>query len=185
MSLDYAILGFLNYQPFSGYDLKKIFDTSVQHFWSADQSQIYRVLARLTEQGLAEMEVVAQSDRPDRKVYHITPAGQAALRDWLGGPIPCEASHSASLIQVFFSGLLPDEQVRAKFEEARQLFSANLERLNQVPGQIQEYIRMVDSPRETYFWLLTLELGIKETQLQIEWAEKVLRMLAEQDVPPS
>ena len=48
MSLEYAILGFLNYLPLSGYDLKKMFDTSVQHFWPADQSQIYRTLARLT-----------------------------------------------------------------------------------------------------------------------------------------
>ena len=58
MSLEQAILGFLNYRPFSGYDLKKIFDTSVRHFWPADQSQIYRTLNRLAEKSLAEMEVI-------------------------------------------------------------------------------------------------------------------------------
>lgn len=77
MSLDHAILGFLNYHPYTGYDLKKIFDFSVQHFWSADQSQIYRTLNRLTDAGYVEMEKVAQEDRPDRKVYHITGAGRA------------------------------------------------------------------------------------------------------------
>ena len=86
MSLDYAILGFLNYQPCSGYDLKKLFDTSVRHFWQADQSQIYRTLARLLEQGLAEQEIIEQDDRPDRKVYHITGPGRQALRNWLVGP---------------------------------------------------------------------------------------------------
>ena len=60
MSLDHAILGFLNYHPYTGYDLKKIFDSSVQHFWPADQSQIYRTLNRLTEQGFAKMEKVSQ-----------------------------------------------------------------------------------------------------------------------------
>jgi DNA-binding PadR family transcriptional regulator len=30
MSLEYAILGFLNYRTYSGYDLKKIFDASVR-----------------------------------------------------------------------------------------------------------------------------------------------------------
>ena len=44
MSLDHAILGFLNYRRYSGYDLKKIFDKSVRHFWPADQSQIYLTL---------------------------------------------------------------------------------------------------------------------------------------------
>ena len=33
MSLDHAILGFLSYEPMSGYDLKKLFDQSVAHFW--------------------------------------------------------------------------------------------------------------------------------------------------------
>ena len=75
-SLEYAILGFLNYKPLSGYDLKKVFDTTVQHFWSADQSQIYRTLSRLTEQGWIQQEVIEQNDRPDRKVYHITDAGR-------------------------------------------------------------------------------------------------------------
>ena len=88
MSLDHAILGFLNYHPYSGYDLKKIFDTSVQHFWSADQSQIYRTLNRLTKQGFAEMEKIPQDDRPDRKVYHITEAGRSELLQWLSGPPP-------------------------------------------------------------------------------------------------
>lgn len=76
MSLEYAILGFLNYHPYTGYDLKKIFDTSVRHFWPADQSQIYRTLLHLTEKGFASMEKVSQDDRPDRKVYSITAAGR-------------------------------------------------------------------------------------------------------------
>jgi PadR family transcriptional regulator, regulatory protein AphA len=45
MSFKYAILGFLSFAPFSGYDLKKAFDRSVQHFWPANQSQTYRTLA--------------------------------------------------------------------------------------------------------------------------------------------
>ena len=60
MSLEYAILGFLNYRPLSGYDLKKVFDNSVRHFWPADQSQIYRTLARLAEQGYVEQEIVSR-----------------------------------------------------------------------------------------------------------------------------
>ena len=83
MSLDYAILGFLNYHPYSGYDLKKMLDMSVRHFWTADQSQIYRTLARLLEQGYLQMEKLEQDERPDKKIYHITPAGQTALQDWL------------------------------------------------------------------------------------------------------
>jgi PadR family transcriptional regulator AphA len=97
MSLEFAILGFLNYHPYTGYDLKKIFDTSVRHFWPADQSQIYRTLTQLTKKGYAEMEKVLQEDRPDRKVYHITKAGREALLAWLAGPPPLDEPRSASI----------------------------------------------------------------------------------------
>ena len=83
MSLQHAILGFLNYNSLTGYDLKKILDTSVRHFWAADQSQIYRTLNRLSDRGLVEMEIINQSERPDRKVYSITKAGRDELRDYL------------------------------------------------------------------------------------------------------
>ena len=67
MSLEYAILGFLRSRPMTGYELKKIIDGSVSHFWPADQSQIYRTLGKLAERGWAEMEVVPGTDRPDRR----------------------------------------------------------------------------------------------------------------------
>lgn len=40
MSLSYGLLGLLNYFPMSGYDLKKIFDDSINFFWAAQTSQI-------------------------------------------------------------------------------------------------------------------------------------------------
>ena len=116
MSLEYAILGFLNYRPLSGYDLKKVFDNSVRHFWPADQSQIYRTLAKLAEQGYVEQEIVRGLDRPDRKEYRITPAGQEALHTWLLNPLPSQDLRIAELIQVFFAGQLSDEQALGLFE---------------------------------------------------------------------
>jgi PadR family transcriptional regulator AphA len=184
VTLEFAILGFLNYQPLSGYDLKKLFDHSVRHFWSADQSQIYRTLARLTDQGLADVTLEEQIERPDRKVYHITQAGREALRQWLSGPFPTESSRSAPLVQVFFSGQLSDEEILAKFQQAAQFFRTILEHYNQVPEQVEEYIEWVDSPRESYFWMLTLELGMKTMQTQLEWAESVIQRLQDKKVPP-
>ena len=83
MSLEYAILGFLNYKPMTGYDLKKAFDDSVRHFWYADQSQIYRTLNRLNEKDWVSRDVIEQDTRPDRKEYSITDSGREALRQWL------------------------------------------------------------------------------------------------------
>ena len=52
MSLKHAILGLLTIQPMTGYELKhEAFDTSIAHFWQADQSQIYRTLDRMESDG--------------------------------------------------------------------------------------------------------------------------------------
>ena len=90
MSLSHAILGFLNHRPHSGYDLKKVFDASVRHFWPADQSQIYRTLSRMSQNGWTETEIIRQESRPDRKLYHITAAGRKELHRWLTTPLPPE-----------------------------------------------------------------------------------------------
>jgi len=185
MSLEYAILGFLNYHPYSGYDLKKIFDNSVRHFWPADQSQIYRTLARLTERGFVEMEKIAQEDRPDRKVYHITPAGRAELLKWLAGPPPLGEPRAASLIQVFFAGQLSDEEVLAKFEAVAGTLRAILARYDQVPAQLGPYQQEINSPREQFFWMLTLENGICSMRANLEWAESIIERIKSGQVPQS
>ena len=177
MSLEHAILGFLNYQPVSGYDLKKAFDTSVQHFWSADQSQIYRTLARMAKREWAEVEVVQQKDRPNRKVYHITEAGQAELRRWLTTPLPTHSERHALLVQVFFSGQLSDEEILAMFEQEAEQLREMLARYDQVPQRSADYVATVNSPRETFFWMLTLEYGVKVAQASLEWAESVIQRI--------
>jgi PadR family transcriptional regulator, regulatory protein AphA len=183
MSLDYAILGFLNYHPYTGYDLKKIFDTSIRHFWPADQSQIYRTLSKLTENGWAEMEKVPQDDRPDRKVYHITESGRAALREWVAGPPPLDLPRSAPLIQVFFSGQLSNEEILEKFEGYAAIMRAILSQYGQVPAQLGPYQQEITSPREHFFWMLTLENGLASMRANLQWAESVVERLKNGQVP--
>jgi PadR family transcriptional regulator, regulatory protein AphA len=183
VSLEHAILGFLNYGPSSGYDLKRAFDVSVQHFWPADQSQIYRTLSRLEDKGWAEMEVVEQDDRPDRKVYHITEAGREELHRWLTTSLPPKPVRSAPLIQVFFAAQLSDEEILAMFERWAERTRALLARYDQVPQESAEYNETAGSPRDTFFWMLTLELGIKSAQAQLEWLESVIRRIREKQHP--
>jgi PadR family transcriptional regulator, regulatory protein AphA len=183
MSLEFAILGFLNYHPYTGYDLKKIFDSSVRHFWSADQSQIYRTLANLTERSLVGMEKVPQEDRPDRKVYHITDSGIEELRKWIAGPAPMDEPRSAPLIQVFFSGMFSDEEILQKFEGFAEIMRMLLARYDQVPDQLGPYEKEITSPREHFFWMLTLENGICNMRANLEWAESIIERIKTGQVP--
>jgi PadR family transcriptional regulator AphA len=183
MSLAHAILGFLDYGPFSGYDLKKMFDVSVQHFWPADQSQIYRTLSRLEDKGWAEQELIEQEDRPDRKVYHITQAGQEELRRWLTTPLSPKPLREPRLIQVFFAGQLSDEEILEMLERLAEIMRNTLARYDQVPQESAEYCAMVGQPREEFFWMLTLELGVKVAQAHLEWFESVIQRIRNKQHP--
>ena len=185
MSLKHAILGFLQYAPSTGYELKSIFDTSVRHFWPADQAQIYRTLADLTEDGLASMQVVVQEDRPNRKLYSITEAGRDELHRWLSQPALLSDPRSPALVQVFFAGQLSDEQLLAMFEGAAGEFRQVLERYAAVPQDIAAYTTEKVSPREAFCWLLTLELGRRSMQAHLDWAESVIERIQSGQIPPA
>ena len=185
MSLEHAILGFLCYGPQTGYDLKKAFDISVRHFWPADQSQIYRTLARLAERGLVEVEIVPQTNRPNRKVYHITKAGREVLHRWLTTPLPLDEPRVHWLIQVFFAGQLSDEEVLALFERKAEEVRAVLDRYAKIPQESSVYVEAVGSPREVFFWMLTLECGVVTHRALLQWLEEVIERLKRGEHSPA
>jgi len=185
MSLEFAILGFLNYHPYTGYDLKKIFDTSIRHFWPADQSQIYRTLAKLAEQGYVEQEIVRGLDRPDRKEYRITPAGQEALRAWMLTPLASQDVRIAALIQVFFAGQLTDEEVLALFERLAADARAVLAVYDQIPQAAGTDDPAMGPPRERFFWQLTLDYGLMSARADLVWLEHVIARLKAGELPPA
>ncbi len=183
MSLDHAILGFLQYGPLSGYDLKERFDLSVEHFWPADQSQIYRVLAKLDEQGYIRLNVVEQENRPDRKLYTITQAGREELHRWLTTPLEMDHGRSASLVQVFFSGQLSNEEILGVFRRAAEQCRAGLDELRKVPAQAHQFTEEIKLPREAWCWFLTLECGIRVTEARLAWMEDVIARIEKGKIP--
>jgi len=126
---------------------------------------------------------VPQEDRPDRKVYHITQSGRAELLKWLEGPPPAEGPRSAPLIQVFFAGQLSDEEVLAKFMGFADSLRATLARFEQIPAQVEPYQREIGSPREYFFWMLTLDNGLRSVRATLEWAEAVIEQIKAGKVP--
>ncbi len=135
MSLRYAILGFLTIRPFSGYDIKRYFDNSVRHFWSADQAAIYRTLADLEKDQLVGHERVEQQTRPDRKLYRITPAGVAELDAWLVLPAAAVVRREPLLLKLFFTNRLGGEGLSAVIDAE----------LAAVEAQLAEYKGILES----------------------------------------
>jgi DNA-binding PadR family transcriptional regulator len=79
-----VLLALLAKEPAHGYELKQALE---QTFGSAYPSpnigQIYVTLGRLEKDGLVQSQDVAQTNRPNKKVYELTPAGRDALAAWV------------------------------------------------------------------------------------------------------
>jgi PadR family transcriptional regulator, regulatory protein AphA len=174
----YHNTGFLQYKALSGYDLKAEFDFSLQWSWPADQSHIYRTLARLAEKKLIETEVIRQHTRPDRKVYHITRKGREELQRWLSVPALNKDVRLAQLIQIFFSGHLMDEQVIKLFGEFAEIVRRTLAELHEIPRKIVLHKRNIQtSPRDEFLRLITLEYLTRTNEAYLALLEDVIARL--------
>jgi len=71
----------------NGYLLKKIFDKSVNYFWAASLSQIYRELGTLVQKGYLTSSIEEQEDRLDKRIFSITGEGKQAFQAWLNGSL--------------------------------------------------------------------------------------------------
>ncbi|MEU3936891.1 PadR family transcriptional regulator [Streptomyces sp. NPDC029044] len=81
------LLALLARGPAHGYELKQDLEQLLGSAYpQPNVGQIYVTLGRLEKSGLIEGEDVAQSSRPNKKVYHLTDAGREALRAWFEEP---------------------------------------------------------------------------------------------------
>jgi DNA-binding PadR family transcriptional regulator len=181
MSLKHVLLGFLNYGPMTGYELKKFFDPSVGHLWRAELSQIYPTLKQLESQGLVDMDVEVQTDRPNRKIYSITDDGARELHDWLANAAPHSQIRDPLMIKVFFGASLHKRQLiavlRQRADELRQTLGAN----EHGRALVQKFAEMVGVPREGLFWSLTLDADIRHRQASLDWVEDAIRQIERLD----
>ncbi|WP_326591474.1 PadR family transcriptional regulator [Streptomyces sp. NBC_01310] len=112
----WAVLGLLSFgEELSGYDLKKWSDRSLRFFyWSPSFSQIYSELKRLEKAGHASSRTVAQeTGTRDKRVYRITDAGMAAVREWAReAPVDPPVLKHGPMLRLWLGHLLEPEQMR-------------------------------------------------------------------------
>ncbi|WP_444929457.1 PadR family transcriptional regulator [Microbulbifer sp. SSSA002] len=175
MSLRFAVLTLLDIEPGSGYDLKRRFERSVSHFWSASHQQMYRELHKLHEEGLLDCEEQPQAGKPDKKVYSLTDLGRAELRDWVIQPSAPQKIREPFLVRMFAGHNLSRCEMRAALEAQLREHRSSLENYQE---QNERVLKSEVALQERY-WLAhqTLLLGIEAEKTWINWAENLLKEL--------
>jgi DNA-binding PadR family transcriptional regulator len=176
MSLKHGLLGLLSLNSASGYDLSKLFSESLNYFWMANQSQIYRELDKMEKSGWVYSETIEQSARPNKRVYSITAAGTAELTSWLedSGIEQLMIIRSPLLMKIFFAGRTD----RADIILTLQSFRAECERRRQIIVQEVEQIGYYEeSAKNPAYWSYTTDYCIGYYGFLISWATETLERL--------
>jgi PadR family transcriptional regulator, regulatory protein AphA len=188
MSIDYAILGLLNWRPLTGYDLKKMFAGSAALYWSGNNNQIYTTLVKLHENELVTREVELQTDSPSRKIYSITPKGQTELKKWLlSEPEPPQLKNSFLIQLAWADQLSPDEldTLLDKYEIEMQMQLSMLQVQEQqrnispsgTPRDAYINITLARTPREAVLWGMIQENWISFYENELNWIRKLRKQL--------
>jgi PadR family transcriptional regulator, regulatory protein AphA len=182
VSLSCGLLGLLKYAPMTGYDLKKVFEESVDFFWSAQTSQIYRELKSLERDGSVVSRMEPSTSGPNRRVYSITEAGLERLRTWLRevSDDTGEDDRNAFLMHVFLSSAVGGEELLHQLRRRLVKYKRDIERLDAVPSTMQKLGGLFDTSKELLFWKIALRRGYHDVESHIRWAEESIALLEAQ-----
>jgi DNA-binding PadR family transcriptional regulator len=104
-----VLLALLAGEPSHGYQLRARLQVALGPLAVVlNAGQVYVTLTRLEKAGLVRAEHVGQTDRPDRKVYELTPDGLERVTEWLGDtswPKPAPAEFHLKLVAAAAAGL--------------------------------------------------------------------------------
>lgn len=175
-TLGYALLALLARDSLSGYDLAQHMKRPIGFFWQAQLSQIYPELAHLEKQGCVLHQVIVQEDRPPKKLYTITEAGLAVLREWITQP-PAPALERNELLLKTYTIWLADPEAALELFRAREQFHAGrLALFEHIQASIESKIEGVPRPDEPRFGdYATVRMGVAYEREYMHWCQWVIQ----------
>jgi PadR family transcriptional regulator, regulatory protein AphA len=167
----YAILGLLELQPWSTYELATQMRRNLHYFWPRAESNLYIEPKRLERDGLVQ-SIPEPVGRRRRTVYTITDKGRQALRDWLAVPSASSRLESEVMVKLMWANLGAKSELlatiyafRAQLEERARVFT----------GIFGEYLRGEDPfPERLHINVVCYRLLWDLTRAELAWTEWAL-----------
>ena len=178
----------------SGYDIKKLVDAGLSHFWSENYGQIYPTLESLVKGGLATKKSERKSGKRKRFVYTITPAGKKVVREWLSEPTQPPIVRNELQLKFFLSAHSPTkaisliEQYRAQqqtqldeYRISEDLLRSALDEGDET-DELNEILAISartpqQKAKQIKTFLLTLRHGIRVIEARLVWCNEVIETL--------
>lgn len=167
MERELLLLGLLRGQEMHGYQLHEVISRVARYCIDLKKPTVYFLLDKLAEQGWLARSDEQEGNRPTRRVYRLTPAGEAAFQAMLRANL---ASHHPARdigdIGLGFADALPPSEARALLAERRAAAEAEITMLREAAhpsGSLQ----------------LIIEHQIRHLTTELEWLDEVMDRLSE------
>lgn len=175
----YVILGLLQEEDLSGYELKKIIDIRMAFFWQESYGQIYPELSRMVEEGLIEyVDKREDADKAKREKvkYRITAEGMKALEHWMEAQNEKDTIRSEFLLKMYFSKDQNVSKMRKHIKLFKEQSEQKLSLFRMFEQELKKDIDIHDNHRQI---LCVLDLGIRQAKLYVDWSKEMLEQLDE------
>ncbi|MCY1202160.1 Transcriptional regulator PadR-like family protein [compost metagenome] len=176
-TIGYVVLSRLAQSDHTGYDLALFMGPPRNFIWEANHSQIYPLLALLTELDYVRFTEVAQSGRPNKKVYNITEAGRLALKDWVRDaptPMTRRLEFNAKVNALW---LLPKEEAIDVLQRQIEMTEAEIEMIesHMSDAEMRAGISFPPPPASKFSGLYAnIKYAIESRHFMINWYKWIL-----------
>ncbi len=175
MSLPHLLMGLINVEPITGYDLNKRFEQGVQNFWTVSQSQIYRALHRMEEDGWVKVEMIVQAGSPNKKVYQLTEIGRTELVNWLSEPITNVKAYLPKMGQIFFGDAIERALALQLIRYYIEYFEEIYQGLKNWYDSLQADLNDENLPERLLFRIAPLEHAMQYAKFEVEWYSQLVQ----------
>lgn len=177
-TLKYAILGLINREPMTGYDIAREFNSqNLANFWYAKHSQIYPELSRLMDEGLVTCQIVIQGEKLEKKLYTITEKGRQELKEWLVTEEPLPPTFKDVFrLRMYFSESMSQEQIQSHLLDQIDKHTTKLLHLS---GMMEQHHKNTVPPAGTAERgdYMVLKGAIMRETNYIDWLKECLSLL--------
>jgi DNA-binding PadR family transcriptional regulator len=174
MSFKYALLGLLADGPRHGYELKTLYEEQLVPSTTLNIGQVYPALERLKRDGWVEYDVVAQQERPDKKVYVLTEEGRSQLQAWLDAPSPLSLDmRNETYLKLMLARQLVEVDPQAVLKAEKRACLARLHEVTQARARAK-------AENERLQTILLLDLAVLRLEAFMKWLENCDEVLRQE-----
>lgn len=171
-TLKYAILGLLNKEPMTGYDITKEFNKDLGEFWNANHSQIYPEFKKLMDEELVNYEVQITGDVLEKKLYSITEKGRNEFLIWLKKVEPMEPTPKEVFrLRMYFSNNL---DIATRIHLLEHQLIQHRERMEHLSKNKERYSTIPPIDSDEFGDYLVLHGAVLREKTTIEWLEEFI-----------